>query len=134
MAQNFNNPMLCFWVEIKKSCNWNCCPWPSKGHVPQIESHLNSCQCPLINYLYLQVWLWFGTTLQPKRVHLPKIKKYKSTVIPHIVSAAKIQFIRLKIEICCNYLNFLHFPYSKKGSAETISGNMVYLFFYIRKI
>ena len=47
---------LC-WVEIKKSCGWNCCSGPSIRLVPPMEPHPNSCQCPLINYLvYHQVW------------------------------------------------------------------------------
>ena len=36
--------------------------------------------------------------------------------IPWIVSTAKIQFIRSKIEFCSNYVNFLQFPNSKENS------------------
>ena len=47
IAQSFYNPLLCFWVEIKNSCYWNC----SNGLVPQIKVDPTSWQCPLINDL-----------------------------------------------------------------------------------
>ena len=40
----------------------------------------------------------------------------KITVFPHIFSAAKNQFIKLKIEIVRQYLNWLQVPNSKKNS------------------
>ena len=43
-----------------------------------------------------------------------------NSFLPLIVSAAKIQFIRWKIEICDNYFNFLQFPNSKKNSLRKV--------------
>ena len=50
IAQSFYKPFLCFWVEIKKSCHWNCCPEPLNILVLQIELQLNGCQYPVTNY------------------------------------------------------------------------------------
>ena len=61
----------------------------------------------------------FKTSFFEKRK--PFLEKEKerfsaNSFLPWIVSGAKIQFIRYKIEICSNYLNFLQFPNSKKNS------------------
>ena len=50
MAQIFYKYLLCFWVEIQKSCYRNCYPGPSEELVPQIKPYSNSCLYPLINY------------------------------------------------------------------------------------
>ena len=52
-GQLFWWPLLYFWVEIKKTCSWNCCLGPSNKLMPQFKPHLNTCQYPLINYLDL---------------------------------------------------------------------------------
>ena len=39
-------------MEIKKNCCSNCCPGPPNELLPQIVSNQNSCQYPLINYLF----------------------------------------------------------------------------------
>ena len=54
------HPILCFRVEIKKICFWNCCPGRSNELVPQIVPHLNSSQYPLINYLCHRLKKTFG--------------------------------------------------------------------------
>ena len=81
-----------------------------KGTLPLFETRIRtnlSTQCCILFLFLFHHWL-IEVAIR-NRISLYGLCSW-------IVSAAKIQFIKQKIEICGNYSNFLQFPNSKKNS------------------